>query len=53
MKKSNWDIDYIDMRTAPSENEKKKGFLNWLKRNWKKILVISIALYGLIVGYGV
>lgn len=53
MKKSNWDIDYIDMRTAPSEKEKKKGFLNWLKRNWKKILVIIIALYLLIVGYGV
>lgn len=53
MKKSNWDIDYIDMRTAPSEKEKKKGFLNWFKRNWKKILVIIIALYLLIVGYGV
>ena len=53
MKKSNWDIDYIDMRTAPSEKEKKKGLLNWLKRNWKKILVIIIAFYLLIVGYGV
>lgn len=53
MKKSNWDIDYIDMRTAPSRNETKKGFFNWLKRNWKKLLAIIIVFYLLIVCYGV
>ena len=53
MKKSNWDIAHIDMRTAPVKKEKEKGFFKWLKRNWKRILIINIVIYLLIVGYGV
>ena len=37
MKKSNWDIDYIDMRTAPSEKEKKKA--KWLSEEALQIAV--------------
>lgn len=53
MKKSNWDIDYIDMKTAPDKSVKEKGVLKWLKLNWKKLLAIIITLYLLIVFYGV
>ena len=53
MKRSKWDIAHIDMRTAPVKKEKEKGFLKWLKRNWKRILIINIVIYLLIVGYGV
>lgn len=53
MKKSNWDIDYIDMKTAPDKSVKEKGILKWLKLNWKKILAIIITLYLLVVLYGV
>lgn len=53
MKKSNWDIDYIDMKTAPDKSVKEKGILKWLKLNWKKLLAIIITLYLLIVFYGV
>ena len=51
-KKSNWDIDHIDMRTESNKNEKEKGFLNWFKRNWKKFFAIIITIYLLIVCYG-
>ena len=53
MKRSKWDIAHIDMRTAPVKKEKEKGFFKWLKRNWKRILIINIVIYLLIVGYGV
>ena len=53
MKRSKWDIAHIDMRTAPVKKEKEKGFLKRLKRNWKRILIINIVIYLLIVGYGV
>ena len=53
MKRAKWDIAHIDMRTAPVKKEKEKGFLKWLKRNWKRILIINIVIYLLIVGYGV
>ena len=53
MKRSKWDIAHIDMRTAPVKKEKEKGFFKWLKRNWKRILIINIFIYLLIVGYGV
>lgn len=53
MKKSKWDIAHIDMRTAPVKKEKEKGFFKWLKRNWKRILIINIVIYLLIIGYGV
>ena len=52
MKKSKWDIAHIDMRTAPVKKEKEKGFFKWLKRNWKRILIINIIIYLLIIGYG-
>ncbi len=52
MKKSNWDIDHIDLRTAPVKKEKEKGFFKWLKRNWKKIIAVLIAIYLLILCYG-
>lgn len=53
MKRSKWDIAHIDMRTAPIKKEKEKGFFKWLKRSWKRILIINIVIYLLIVGYGV
>lgn len=53
MKRSKWDIAHIDMRTAPVKKEKEKGFFKWFKRNWKRILIINIVIYLLIVGYGV
>lgn len=53
MKKSNWDIDYIEMKTTPDKSVKEKGILKWLKLNWKKILAIIITLYLLVVLYGV
>ena len=53
MKRSKWDIAHIDMRTAPVKKEKEKGFFKWLKRNWKRILIINLVIYLLIVGYGV
>lgn len=53
MKKSNWNIAYIDMRTEPQKRKKEKGFSKWFKRNWKKIFAIIIALYMLIVFYGI
>lgn len=52
MKKSNWDIDYIEMKTTPDKSVKEKGILKWLKLNWKKILAIIITLYLLVVLYG-
>lgn len=52
-KRSNWDIDHIDMRTAPVKSEKEKGFLKWLRRNWKRIIAVVIAIYLLILCYGV
>ena len=52
MKKSRWDIAHIDMRTSPVKKEKEKGFFKWLKRNWKRILIINIIIYLLIIGYG-
>ena len=51
-KKSNWDIDHIDMRTESNKNGKEKGLLNWFKRNWKKFFAIIITIYLLIVCYG-
>lgn len=53
MKRSKWDIAHIDMRTAPVKKDKEKGFFKWLKRNWKRILIINLVIYLLIVGYGV
>ena len=53
MKRSKWDIAHIDMRTAPVKKKKEKGIFKWLKRNWKRILIINIVIYLLIVGYGV
>lgn len=52
MKKSKWDIAHIDMRTAPVKKDKEKGFFKWLKRNWKRILIINIIIYLHIIGYG-
>lgn len=52
MKRSKWDIAHIDMRTAPVKKEKEKGFFKWLKRNWKRILIVNIIIYLLIIGYG-
>ena len=53
MKRTKWDIAHIDMRTAPVKKDKEKGFFKWLKRNWKRILIINLVIYLLIVGYGV
>ena len=52
MKKSNWDIDHIDLRTVPAKEEKEKGFFKWLKKNWKKIIAVFVAIYLLILCYG-
>ena len=53
MRKSNWDIAHIDMRTAPVKHEKDKGFFKWLKCNWKRILIVVAALYLMVISYGV
>ena len=53
MRKSNWDIAHIDMRTAPVKKEKEKGFFKWLKCNWKRILIVVAALYLMVISYGV
>lgn len=52
MKRSDWDIEYIDMRTAPNE-KKEKGFFKWFKRNCKKIIAVIIASYLILVFYGI
>ncbi len=52
-KKSNWDIAHIDMRTTAAKNEEPSGFFEKVKNNWKKILILALAIYLIIVCYGI
>ena len=52
-RKSDWDVVLIDMRTAPVKNEKEKSLLHRLKRKRKKIFATAIAIYILILCYGI
>lgn len=51
-KKHNWDIDHIDLRTPAEPDKVKKGFLEKLKHNWKKILIFLLVAYLAVVLYG-
>ncbi len=52
-KKSNWDIAHIDMRTTAAKNEEPSGLFEKVKNNWKKILILALAIYLIIVCYGI
>jgi len=51
-KRSNWDIQRIDLSTKNPDDDSKKGFFFWLKKNWKKILVIIVAVYLGVLAFG-
>ena len=49
-----WSIDTIDLTTKRQEEQpKESGFVSWLKRYWKPILIIAGILYVLILSFGI